>query len=187
MFQCFAEGLMDIGGWKLIESKERLALWQKGGEDFISEVILNLSTAIGSEMLRGYTVKKADKILLSDYMNNNKYTAIWKIIYKGYDSSGNIYLELVREKDDISTAEQNRIIKEIEKISSLTGDEKNIIEKRLDLYDYILSEFLEREGMDIVVDPSRTVIILSINCIPPLKIEVNRKNSVINVLLVDMK
>src|SRR5690554_3377621 len=76
--QCFAGGHLDIEGWELLENKEKLALWQKGGEDFTSEVILNLSTAIGSELLRGYTIKKTNKKLLSDYLNNNYPLGIWK-------------------------------------------------------------------------------------------------------------
>jgi len=183
--QCFAGGHLDIEGWELLENKEKLALWQKGGEDFTSEVILNLSTAIGSELLRGYTIKKTNKKLLSDYLNNNYPLGIWKIIYEGFDSSGNIYLEVIRENEEINISDQNRLIEEIKNINSIE-DEKNIIEKRLELFDSTFNRFLKREGNHIIVDPAKILIINSISCIPPLKIEVNKKHSVINVILVNL-
>lgn len=177
---------LEVEGWKLIESKEKIFLCQKKKKEFTSEVIVNLSVGINGEILRGYSIKKDSNILISDYFTNSYPFAIWKVIYNGFDSSGNIYLKLFREKEDIDSNNIKKIKEEIKRISSLSEEEENIIEKRLEFYNFILDDYLDKEGEFIIIDPKKIIIISGINDIPPIHIEANDKHSVINISIVSL-
>lgn len=173
-------GYWDIEGWDWIDNKEKVVLWQKKDKQFISEALVKASVPIGSAILKGYTVKFNTEQNISDYQYDNFPIGIWMISYNGFDTSGNIYLKLIREKNTISNLDIDKLQEEIQKISSYLS-EKNTIEKRLELYDSIFNNYLDKEGEVIIVDPSKTIVIYSINDIPPFAIETNENHTVIEV------
>lgn len=174
-------GHWNIEGWEWIENKDKIVLWQKKEEEFISETLINIAAPIGCEILRGYTFKYSENIALTDYQCNNYPVGIWKIIYNGIDSSGNIYLNIIRQKDKINKSDISKIKQEIKNISEFIGTEENLIEKRIKLFSDLLNNYLEKEGEIITIDSSKIVVINSINDIPPFSIKVNEKNTIINL------
>lgn len=176
----------DIEGWKLLESKEMVTLWQKKEKEYTSEVIINLSAALSNEVLRGYSIKKNEKEFISDYFSNSNPIGLWRILYDGYDSSGNIYLKIFRKKDNLSNNDITKIKEEIEKVT-VKEEDKRIMKERLKLFDSFLNNYLKEEGDVITVDPSKTIVFSSIDDIPPFKIEVNDQHSVINVTIVSLE
>lgn len=176
---------LDIEGWKLLESKGKVSLWQKKEKNFTSEVIINLSASLNNEILRGYSIKQEEKKLISDYFSETSPVGLWKILYDGYDSSGNIYLKIIRKKDNLSNKDVS-IIKDSVKQVSEEKEEKEIIKKRFKLFESFLDNYFKEEGDVIIVDPSKIIVFSSINDIPPFKIEVNDQYSVINVTVVSL-
>lgn len=170
---------LNIEGWDIIESKGKVILLQKKNQDFVSEAMLNLSVAIGGDILKGYSIKKGDNLLVTDYFTNTVPLGLWRLIYKGFDSSGNIHLKIIRERDDLSLDDKARIRKEIERVSGLQKD-KNVLEERLVMFEGF-KDFLDKEGEDIIIDPAKIIIISNINNFPPIKIEVNNQHSVIHI------
>ncbi|NLJ84437.1 MAG: hypothetical protein GX336_05965 [Halanaerobiaceae bacterium] len=170
---------LNIEGWDIIESKGKVILLQKKDQDFVSEAMLNLSVAIGGDILKGYSIKKGDNLLVTDYFTNTVPLGLWRLIYKGFDSSGNIHLKIIRERDDLSLDDKARIRKEIERVSGLQKD-KNVLEERLVMFEGF-KDFLDKEGEDIIIDPAKIIIISNINNFPPIKIEVNNQHSVIHI------
>ena len=170
---------LNIEGWDIIESKGKVILLQKKDQDFVSEAMLNLSVAIGGDILKGYSIKKGDNLLVTDYFTNTVPLGLWRLIYNGFDSSGNIHLKIIRERDDLSLDDKARIRKEIERVSGLQKD-KNVLEERLVMFEGF-KDFLDKEGEDIIIDPAKIIIISNINNFPPIKIEVNNQHSVIHI------
>ena len=170
---------LNIEGWDIIESKGKVILLQKKDQDFVSEAMLNLSVAIGGDILKGYSIKKGDNLLVTDYFTNTVPLGLWRLIYKGFDSSGNIHLKIIRERDDLSLDDKARIRKEIERVSGLQKD-KNVLEERLVMFEGF-KDFLDKEGEDIIIDPAKIIIISNINNFPPIKIEINNQHSVIHI------
>ena len=152
----------------------------------MSENLINTAVPLGREILWGYTVKFDNEISIS-YSQYNKYDVGFKITYIGLDSSGNIYLKISREKDDIANSDILKIKEEIKRVSSLTGTEENIIERRLELFTSLLDNYLEKEGETLVIDSSKTIIINGLNDIPPFKIEINDKHSIVNTSVVSLE
>lgn len=170
---------LNIEGWDIIESKGKVILLQKKDQDFVSEAMLNLSVAIGGDILKGYSIKKGDNLLVTDYFTNTVPLGLWRLIYKGFDSSGNIHLKIIREKDDLNNDEKAWIRKEIERVGTLEKG-KNILEERLAMFEGFKNYF-DKEGENIIIDPKKIIVISNINDFPPIKIAVNDKHSVIHV------
>ncbi len=177
----------DVDGWTWIENKDKIVLWQKSEKEFISENLLNIAVPIGCEILWGYTVKFNNNIIISDYRYNTYAVGFWKIIYNGLDSSGNIYLKIIREKDGIANSDILKIKEEIMRVSSFTGTEENLIEMRLELFRSILENYLEKEGETIVIDSTKTIVINGLDNIPPFKIEINDKHLMVNASVVSLE
>jgi len=180
-------GHWDIEGWSWIDNKNKIVLWQKKEKEFISEALVSNTGAIGCEIVRGYTVKLSKDISLSDYQYNNYPIGIWKAIYYGFDSSGNIYLKIIREKEEIKKKDLLIIKDEIQKVSSIVGTEEDIIEKRLELFTFSFKKHLKEEGEIITIDPAKIVVISSINDLPPFKIDINQGNAIINVSVIKLE
>lgn len=170
---------LNIEGWDIIENKGKVVLLQKKNQDFLSEAMLNLSVAIGGDILKGYSIKKADNLLVTDYFTNTVPLGLWRVIYNGFDSSGNIHLKIIREKDDLNNDEKAWIRKEIERVGTLEKG-KNILEERLAMFEGFKNYF-DKEGENIIIDPKKIIVISNINDFPPIKIAVNDKHSVIHV------
>lgn len=177
----------DIEGWHWIESKDKIVLWQKEEKEYISEALVNIAVPIGSEIVSGYSVKLNENMKISEYQSNSYPLGIWRIIYNGVDSSGNIYLKIIRNKNNIKNQDFQLIKKEIKKISNIKGEEENLIEMRYDLFISLLDNYLKKESEVIVVDLSKTLVINSINDIPPLDIELSENHTVINISVVKLE
>ncbi len=175
---------LNIEGWDILESKGKIMLFQKKDKDFLSETMVNLSVAIGADILKGYSIKKEGNLQEIDYFSNTVPLGLWKIIYNGFDSSGNIYLKIIREKDDLKAEEIARIREKIERVSSIEKGQ-NMLKERLEMFESF-SNFLDKEGENISIDPTKTIIINNLNDLPPFKIEVNDQNSVINIAIVNL-
>ena len=175
---------LNIEGWDILESKGKIMLFQKKDKDFLSETMVNLSVAIGADILKGYSIKKEGYLQEIDYFSNTVPLGLWKIIYNGFDSSGNIYLKIIREKDDLKAEEIARIREKIERVSSIEKGQ-NMLKERLEMFESF-SNFLDKEGENISIDPTKTIIINNLNDLPPFKIEVNDQNSVINITIVNL-
>lgn len=175
---------LNIEGWDILESKGKIMLFQKKDKDFLSETMVNLSVAIGADILKGYSIKKEGNLQEIDYFSNTVPLGLWKIIYNGFDSSGNIYLKIIREKDDLKAEEIARIREKIERVSSIEKGQ-NMLKERLEMFESF-SSFLDKEGENISIDPTKTIIINNLNDLPPFKIEVNDQNSVINITIVNL-
>ena len=175
---------LNIEGWDILESKGKIMLFQKKDKDFLSETMVNLSVAIGADILKGYSIKKEGNLQEIDYFSNTVPLGLWKIIYNGFDSSGNIYLKIIREKDDLKAEEIARIREKIERVSSIEKGQ-NMLKERLEMFKSF-SNFLDKEGENISIDPTKTIIINNLNDLPPFKIEVNDQNSVINIAIVNL-
>lgn len=175
---------LNIEGWDILESKGKIMLFQKKDKDFLSETMVNLSVAIGADILKGYSIKKEGNLQEIDYFSNTVSLGLWKIIYNGFDSSGNIYLKIIREKDDLKAEEIARIREKIERVSSIEKGQ-NMLKERLEMFESF-SSFLDKEGENISIDPTKTIIINNLNDLPPFKIEVNDQNSVINITIVNL-
>ncbi len=178
-------GHWDVDGWSWIENKNKSILWQKSENEFISENIINIAVPIGRELLWGYTLKFNNEI--SGYRYNKYDLGFWKIIYNGLDSSGNIYLKIIRERDGIDNTNILKIKEEIKRVSSFKGTEENLIEMRLELFTSLLENYLEKEGETIVLDSSKTIVINGLNDIPPFKIETNDKHLMVNASVVNLE
>ncbi|MFW6389591.1 MAG: hypothetical protein ACOCZT_00565 [Halanaerobiales bacterium] len=176
----------DIEGWNWIENKNKVVLWQKEENEYISEILINTTVSVGGEIARGYTVKFSDD-LMSEFKNDTYPVGIWKIIYKGLDEAGNLYLNIIREKDDIKNKELLKIKNGIKTISKFKGEEENLIEKRLKLFSSLLDDYIKDKEETFIIDSSRTFVIYSIYDIPPLKIELNDTHTVINVYAVELE
>ena len=131
------------------------------------------------DILKGYSIKKADNLLVTDYFTNTVPLGLWRVIYNGFDSSGNIHLKIIREKDDLNNDEKAWIRKEIERVGTLEKG-KNILEERLAMFEGFKNYF-DKEGENIIIDPKKIIVISNINDFPPIKIAVNDKHSVIHV------
>ena len=175
---------LNIEGWDILESKGKIMLFHKKDKDFLSETMVNLSVAIGADILKGYSIKKEGNLQEIDYFSNTVPLGLWKIIYNGFDSSGNIYLKIIREKDDLKAEEIARIREKIERVSSIEKGQ-NMLKERLEMFESF-SSFLDKEGENISIDPTKTIIINNLNDLPPFKIEVNDQNSVINITIVNL-
>ena len=175
---------LNIEGWDILESKGKIMLFQKKDKDFLSETMVNLSVAIGADILKGYSIKKEGNLQEIDYFSNTVPLGLWKIIYNGFDSSGNIYLKIIREKDDLKAEEIARIREKIERVSFIEKGQ-NMLKERLEMFESF-SNFLDKEGENISIDPTKTIIINNLNDLPPFKIEVNDQNSVINIAIVNL-
>lgn len=175
---------LNIEGWDILESKGKIMLFQKKNKDFLSETMVNLSVAIGADILKGYSIKKEGYLQEIDYFSNTVPLGLWKIIYNGFDSSGNIYLKIIREKDDLKAEEIARIREKIERVSSIEKGQ-NMLKERLEMFESF-SSFLDKEGENISIDPTKIIIINNLNDLPPFKIEVNDQNSVINIAIVNL-
>lgn len=177
----------NVDGWEWIESKFKIELWQKDEEEYISEILVNTTIPLGSEIIRGYTLKLSEDENIPEYPSANYPLGIWKVIFGGIDSSDNIYLKIIREDEKSSNQDFSKIKENIQRVSALKGNEKNLLETRIELFKTILDNYLEKEGETIVVDSSRTLVIYNLNDIPPLKIELNENNTVINVRITNLE
>ncbi|MFW6287545.1 MAG: hypothetical protein ACOC2J_02220 [bacterium] len=180
-------GFRNIEGWEWIESKYRIELWQKEEDEYISEVLVNTTIPLGSEIIRGYTIKLSKDENILEYPSASYALGIWKVIFNGIDNSDNIYLKIFREKEQVSNQDFSEIKDEIQRVSAFKGNEKNLIETRIELFKTLLDNYIEKEGETFVIDSSRILVIYSLNDIPTIKIELNDKHTVINARVEDLE
>ncbi|MDI3548104.1 MAG: hypothetical protein PWR10_1756 [Halanaerobiales bacterium] len=179
--------------WQKVEKGDRLELWQKELLDGskISEALIYPYATIGEPILKGFNrwnIKNADLNKLFNIegpvlkKENEKYYPIgfWKIVYKGFDKEGNIYLDYYANKG-FTKLDKKRLFEDINQILFLSSkiDTNELLKKKY-IFN-VFEDFLERK-LEIVINPDKKIVIKSINDIPPLIIKTNQDNSYIKII-----
>lgn len=161
------------GKWECIEIESRTELWQKKDEYIMAENLIYLTSALSTEVIKGYSINEGE-------------LDIWKVIYNGFDSSGNIYFKIYKIKEDLTAGEEKKIKNLIERYIDIKEDNPDLISLKEEYFDYLKS-FLSKDGEGITVDSGKIIIIKGIDFIPPFEIQTSPTNSIINIKIVKIE
>ncbi|MEJ6951929.1 hypothetical protein [Natronospora cellulosivora (SeqCode)] len=171
-----------IDEWHWLEKQGRVELWQRKSSDFISEILLNNRLTLRNEVLRGYTIRFVEDDI-PDFNFFDYPIGVWKVYYTGCDNSGNIYLRMHTLRDGLSEEEIWNLMSAIEEISKYDEEEndEDLLKMRFAFFNNVLDDYLDREGVLLIVDSSKSVVINGIEQIPALNFILNDAHTVVNI------